>query len=115
MADDRCGLLQQQLQTASCVTDAFVQILHDAEMGPAEVSVAMGRTLSVPLAAGSICCFNFDDLCSANVGASDYIALVEAYHTIAIKGVPVFNARNRSSAYRFVKLVDLMYEHRVKV
>ena len=83
-------------------------------MAPAEVEVAMGRSLAVPRAAGGVCCFTYAQLCGANVGASDYIALVAAYHTIALKSVPVFTSSNANTAYRFVKLVDLMYEHRVK-
>ena len=83
-------------------------------MQEADVEVAMGRTLAVPRAAGGVCCFTFAQLCGANVGASDYIALVGAYHTLALKGVPVFDSSNANMAYRFVKLVDLMYEHRVK-
>lgn len=30
----------------------------------------------------------------------------------ALQGVPVFNAANRTSAYRFVTLIDVFYEHR---
>jgi peroxisome-assembly ATPase len=92
-----------------------LQILQGANMQPCTIEVAMGRTLSVPRAAGKICCYTFTELCGANVGSSDYIALVNAFHTIALKGVPVFTADARSSAYRFVKLIDLVYEHRVKL
>lgn len=44
--------------------------------------------------------------------AADYIALANAKHTLALSGVPVFTANNRTSAYRFVTLVDVLYEHR---
>jgi predicted ATPase len=93
----------------------LVQILHGDEMAPTEIEVAMGRRLAVPRAAGGACCFTFAELCGTNVGASDYIALVSSFHTIAIQDVPAFDARTRGDAYRFVKLVDVMYEHRAKV
>ena len=44
--------------------------------------------------------------------AADYIALANAKHTVALSGVPVFTAANRQTAYRFVTLVDVLYEHR---
>jgi peroxisome-assembly ATPase len=84
-------------------------------MVPRTVEVAMGRTLEVSRAAGKICCFTFSELCGANVGADDYIALVDEFHTVALKQVPVFSDATRSEAYRFVKLIDLMYEHRTKL
>lgn len=48
-----------------------------------------------------MCFFTFDKLCNANVGAADYIALANKFHTIALSGVPVFTASIRSQAYRF--------------
>jgi predicted ATPase len=56
--------------------------------------------------------FSFDDLCSRPVAAADYIALAENFSTVALADVPLFGARNISAAYRFVTLVDVLYEHR---
>ena len=92
-----------------------MQTLAGAALAPEEVPVAMDRTLAVPAAAGAASRWTFQELCASNVGASDYIALVNRYHTIALFAVPVFSGATRSEAYRFVKLVDLMYEHRCKL
>lgn len=51
-------------------------------------------------AGGPVCFFTFDKLCNANVGAADYIALANKFHTIALSGVPIFTASIRSQAYR---------------
>ena len=51
-------------------------------------------------AGGPVCLFTFDQLCSANVGAADYIALAKKFHTIALSDVPIFTANLRSQAYR---------------
>ncbi len=56
--------------------------------------------------------FGFEELCGRPVAAADYIALCNTYTTIALKDVPVFGGANRSQAYRFMTLVDVMYEHR---
>lgn len=76
----------------------------------------MGRTLKVPRACGQdVCWFKFEDLFGAAVGAPDFIALVSKFHTVALQGVPVFTAENRSMGYRFVTFIDIAYEHRTKV
>jgi predicted ATPase len=56
--------------------------------------------------------FEFEELCGRPLAAADYLALAGRYHTLALRGVPVFSAARRSEAYRFVTLVDVLYEHR---
>lgn len=34
------------------------------------------------------------------------------FHTLAVSGLPVFCLANKTEAYRFVTLIDVMYEHR---
>jgi len=87
------------------------------QAGPASavVEVMMGRTLTVPRACGAICSFDFADLCERPVAAADYLAITEHFHTVALKGLPVFTAANRSEAYRFVTLIDVLYEERVRL
>ncbi|CAL8468725.1 g8265 [Coccomyxa elongata] len=83
--------------------------------GPASVEVMMGRHLPVPAACGGICMFPFEDLCGKPVAAADYIALAHAYHTLVLRSVPVFTAANRNEAYRFLTLVDVLYEHHIRL
>ena len=72
----------------------------------------MGRELEVPQAADKVCMFGFQELCGRPLAAADYLALTEHYHTMALSGVPIFRAENRSEGYRFVTLIDVFYEHR---
>lgn len=37
---------------------------------------------------------------------------LQNYHSLALSGVPVFSAANIPQAYRFVTLIDVLYEHR---
>lgn len=64
------------------------------------------------MSAGKACSFSFQELCGRPVAAADYIGLSEVYHTVALRGVPVFSGATRTEAYRFVTLVDVLYEHR---
>jgi len=65
-----------------------------------------------PTPPGRAAMFEFGELCDRPVAAADYIALSHKYHTVALGGVPAFGAANRSAAYRFVTLVDVLYENR---
>ena len=62
-----------------------------------------------------MCLMTFKELCSKNLGAADYIALAEEFHSVALRGIPCFNASNKPEAYRFVTLIDVLYEHRIRV
>ena len=58
---------------------------------------------------------HFDNLCGQPVAAADYIALANEFHTLAIEDVPIFTAAMRPQAYRCVTLIDVLYEHRIRV
>lgn len=59
--------------------------------------------------------FPFEDLCGKPVAAADYIALATKYHTLVLRGVPTFIGANRNEAYRFLTLVDVLYEHHIRL
>ncbi len=49
---------------------------------------------------GGICLFPFEELCGRPVAAADYIGLARRFHTLVLRGVPIFSAANRNEAYR---------------
>ncbi|KAK6927529.1 ATPase, AFG1-like [Dillenia turbinata] len=75
------------------------------------IPVMFGRTLEVPECCNGIARFTFDHLCARPVGAADYIAVAEKYHTVFISGVPVMSMRIRDKARRFITLIDEIYNH----
>jgi predicted ATPase len=54
-----------------------------------------GRSLYVPHSYGGIARFAFPELCAQPVGAADYIALCQRYHTVVITDVPQMSMRIR--------------------
>ena len=82
-----------------------------APIGPATVPVAQGRSLTVPRARGGVARATFHELCAANLGASDYMALARSFHTLVLDQVPVMGINQRNEARRFITLVDVLYEH----
>ncbi|KAJ8751004.1 hypothetical protein K2173_016185 [Erythroxylum novogranatense] len=89
----------------------FQQLIGEQTAVPQQVEVVMGRTLQVPLGANGCAYFSFEELCDKPLGAADYFGLFNKFHTLALEGVPIFGLHNRTAAYRFVTLIDVMYEN----
>ena len=74
-----------------------------------------GRKLHVPKSLKGVAVFSFKRLCGEARGASDYLAIAQAYHTVILVGVPRMDREMRNEAARFVTLIDALYENRVKL
>ncbi|XP_073278565.1 uncharacterized protein [Primulina huaijiensis] len=103
------------LHLSSILKQKFEQLIGEQVAVPQEVEVVMGRKLQVPLGANGCAYFPFEELCDRPLGAADYFGLFKRFHTLALDGVPVFGLHNRTAAYRFVTLVDVMYENKVRL
>ena len=74
-----------------------------------------GRVLHVPKSLKGVGVFSFKTLCGENRGAADYLAIAQAFHTVILVGIPRMGPENRNEAIRFTKLIDALYENRVKL
>jgi cell division protein ZapE len=59
--------------------------------------------------------FRFADLCEKPLGAADYLAMAERFHTVFIDAIPVMDYDRRDEAKRFITLIDTLYDRHVKV
>jgi len=73
-----------------------------------------GREMKVPAACG-VARLSFADLCEQPLGAADYLALAETFHTLVLSDIPHMNPDMRNQAHRFTVLVDSLYEHTVNL
>ncbi|KAH9381539.1 hypothetical protein HPB48_005486 [Haemaphysalis longicornis] len=73
-----------------------------------------GRNVEFRKTCGRILDASFTELCD-RVGAVDYIALSQIFHTILIRDVPVLTMRDKTQARRFITLVDTLYDHHVRL
>jgi cell division protein ZapE len=102
------------------VREAFFRLTdfepEDAAHVPSgEIDLGGGRALHVPKSLKGVGVFSFKKLCAENRGAADYLAIARAYHTVILVGIPRMGPENRNEAIRFTKLIDALYEHRVKL
>ncbi|OJF91877.1 ATPase [Pararhizobium antarcticum] len=91
--------------------------LRETASLPAEpVQVAFrGRTINVPLAAGTCARFSFADLCEKPLGAADYLALLSRYKTLFVEHIPHLGPERRNETKRFIMLVDTLYDAGARV
>jgi cell division protein ZapE len=102
------------------VREAFFRLTDyppedSANVPSAEIELGGGRTLLVPKSLKGVAVFSFKRLCAEARGASDYLAVARAYHTVIIVGIPRMGPENRNEAARFVTLIDSLYENKVKL
>jgi cell division protein ZapE len=74
-----------------------------------------GHPVEVPQTAGGVARFGFAELCARPLGAADYLALAQEFHTVILDGIPRMGFAQRNEAKRFIILVDALYDARVKL
>ncbi|XP_006566096.3 putative ATPase N2B [Apis mellifera] len=74
-----------------------------------------GRNVTFKKTCGQILDSTFEELCDRPLGASDYLELSQAFHTVIIRDVPQLNFRLKSQTRRFITLIDTLYDNKVRV
>src|SRR5271169_2025194 len=100
---------------ADAAMDAAFSSLTGQLRGARRELPLLGRTVDVPQAVDGVARFGFDDLCRRPLGASDFLALVQHFHTILVDHIPVLPEAERNAAKRFITLIDALYDRRVKL
>ncbi len=95
---------------AKAALDHAFATLTDSVPGERVTLAVKGRLLTASRAAKRVACFTFDELCNRPLGAVDYLALAENFHTIILSGIPALSRERRDEARRFNTLIDTLYE-----
>ena len=59
--------------------------------------------------------FKFKDLCDKNLGAEDYINIANSCNHIFIEEIPKFSDENSNQQLRFITLIDIFYEKKIRL
>jgi cell division protein ZapE len=98
--------------------DAALDAAFDAmRTGPDEAPklVVEGRTLTARRLAGSAVWFDFAALCDGPRSQRDYLELAQRFAVVFLSDIPVMSAAQGDLARRFTWLVDILYDHKVKL
>ena len=73
------------------------------------------RPLRARARAGSLVWFDFATLCEGPRSQRDYLELARRFSVIMVSSVPRLTPEMSNAARRFTWLVDVLYDHRVKL
>ncbi|CAG9180591.1 cell division protein ZapE [Cupriavidus respiraculi] len=73
------------------------------------------RELQALRKADGVVWFDFATLCGGPRSQNDYLELASRFHTVILSDVPKMTPRMSSEARRFTWLIDVFYDHKVKL
>ena len=86
------------------------------EQGIANGSIEVeGRDLNFIRRSDGVIWFEFSELCDGPRSQNDYIELARCFHSILLSNVPILDRLKEDQARRFINLIDVFYDHNVKV
>ena len=74
-----------------------------------------GRDFVIENFYSGIARFKFKDLCDKNLGAEDYINIANSCNHIFIEEIPKFSDENSNQQLRFITLIDIFYEKKIRL
>jgi len=92
---------------------AFAQVAEAEDDDP--LLEIEARQIRARRRAGGAVWFDFDVLCGGPRSQNDYLEIARQFHTVLLSGVPRMSAAQSSEARRFTWLIDVLYDHRVKL
>jgi cell division protein ZapE len=75
----------------------------------------LGRDIPTVRRGHGVIWFDFKTLCGGPRSQNDYLEIARTYHTVLLSHIPKMTAHQSSEARRFTWLVDVFYDHRVKL
>jgi cell division protein ZapE len=96
------------------ITTTFDQLAeaHDEQDPTLHIE---NRDIKAIRRAGGIVWFDFKTLCGGPRSQNDYLEIANLFHTVILSDVPYMPPRMASEARRFTWLIDVFYDHKVKL
>jgi cell division protein ZapE len=96
---------------------ALLERFERMRPGPAEdpLLTVESRPLAARARAGSLVWFDFAGLCDGPRSQRDYLEIARRFAVVMVSGVPRLTPDMGDAARRFTWLVDVLYDHRVKL
>lgn len=102
-------------ETAQDNMEKSFALLSNNESVHSEAIELFGREIPIIKQAGSIIWFDFKVICGVPRSQEDYLALAKKYSTIFVSDVPILSPQARDKISLFIKLVDVLYDARVRL
>jgi cell division protein ZapE len=83
--------------------------------GPTSTLLINQRPIPLRRLAYGVAWFDFAALCDTPRSTADYIEIAREFHTVMLSDVPVLTPQRGSAARRFLHLVDVLYDSKVRL
>ncbi len=74
-----------------------------------------GRVIAARQRADGVIWFDFENLCQTPRSSDDYVEIARAFGIVLLSAVPRLDDQGLDAARRFVNLIDILYDHNVKL
>tara|TARA_Y100001958_G_C21167825_1_gene500217 strand:+ start:111 stop:1172 length:1062 start_codon:yes stop_codon:yes gene_type:complete len=98
----------------SNINQLFRKLTKDRKKLQKEI-IIRGRKFPLEQFYDGVARFDFKELCDQNLGAEDYIEIAKFCKFIIIENIPNFNESISNQQQRFITLIDVFYENRIKL
>lgn len=93
--------------------NAFANIAETTDEDP-RIHIESREIRALRRAGGAVW-FDFATLCGGPRSQNDYLEIASCFHTVILSDVPRMSAAMSSEARRFTWLIDVLYDHKVKL
>jgi cell division protein ZapE len=74
-----------------------------------------GRPINLHSVHEKILLTTFEELCVQPLGSADYLEIANHFDVIILAEIPMLSSEKRNEAKRFVTLIDVLYENKIKL
>lgn len=93
----------------------FDRLCYSHEITENQSLLIANREVRYRKKAADVIWFGFLDLCQGPRHASDYLEIARGFQTLFLEGVPVLDGSRDDCVRRFISMIDIFYDHRVKL
>lgn len=104
---------------ADAASDARMGVMFErlspvAQLDAQQIEI-MGRMIPVKKLSHGVVWFEFADICGGPRAQTDYLEIAHQFHTVFVSHIPRMTVEDAAAVQRFIWLVDVFYDNRVKL
>jgi cell division protein ZapE len=115
MAQVEAYLTPINAQTQATLEHMFQTLIGNQPEIPNPVLHIESRELKPLHMADGVVWFDFQTLCCGPRSQNDYLEIANQFHTVMLSGVPYMPPKMTNEARRFIWLIDVLYDHKIKL
>ena len=115
MAQVEAYLTPVNAETQATLGQMFQTLIGNQKEARNPVLNIESRELRPLHMADGVVWFDFKTLCCGPRSQNDYLEISNQFHTVILSGVPYMPPRMTNEARRFIWLIDVLYDHKIKL